>query len=171
MREDFLKNLNGKGRPIFFFATKGLYSGNATKNIMSFSTAYNFIPVGCVELYMPGTDFLILFAKKNSLLEKILKSIHSRNIGKKVDNFTERVQNLLPAKKPLKKWYTFFDDYIVKKLEIIYDNHHRDCIEKFYSKFDTCIECMKCIKGCPRNILLLMSILDLVRVVMFVFVA
>lgn len=148
---DLLKNLNGKGRPIFFFASKGLYSGNATKNIMNFSIDHDFQPVESVELFMPGTDFLILFARKNSVLENLLKSIHSRNIDKKIDNFRKRVQNLSPTKIPLKKWYTFFDDYIVKKIETIYDNHHRDCIEKFYSKPDACIECMKCIKECPRN--------------------
>lgn len=148
---DLFKNLNGKGRPIFFFATKGLYSGNAVRNIMNFSIAHNFQPAGSVEMFMPGTDFLILFARKNSLLEKLLKSIHSRNIDKKVTNFRKRVQDLSPVKIPLKKWYTFFDYYIVKKLETIYDNHHRDCIEKFYSKPDICIECMKCINGCPRN--------------------
>lgn len=148
---DFLKNLDGKGRPIFLFVTKGLYSGNAVKNIMNFSIVRKFQPVGSIEFFMPGTDFLILFTRKNSLLEKFLKSIHSRNIDQKVTNFREMLQALSPAKIPLKKWYTFFDDYIVKKLETLYDNHHRDCIEKFYSKPDICIECMKCIKKCPKN--------------------
>ena len=148
---DFLKKLDGKGRPIFFFATKGLYSGNTVKNTMTFAVAHNFQPVGSIEFYMPGTDFLILFARKNSLVEKILKFIHCRNFDKRTNIFREKLQGLSPAKIPLKKWYTFFDDYIVKKLEKIYDNHHKDCIEKFYAKPDICVECMKCIKECPKN--------------------
>ena len=148
---DLMRNMDGKGRPVFLFATKGLYSGNAVKNAMNFSVTHNFQPVGSIEFFMPGTDFLILFAKKNSLIENFLKRIHSRDIDKKVNGFAKRIQDLIPAKTPLKKWYTFFDDYIVKKLETLYDNHHRDCIEKFYSKPEICIECMKCIKGCPRN--------------------
>jgi len=75
-----LKSVKGKKRPIFIFCTKGLYSGNATKNIINISIGRNFQPVGFIEFYMPGTDFLILFAKKGSFTERFLKFIHSRNI-------------------------------------------------------------------------------------------
>lgn len=148
---DLLRRLDGKNRPIFFFATKGLYSGNAVRNVMDFSAAQNFQPVGSIEFFMPGTDFLILFAKKNSFTERSLKRIHSRNIDKKVGIFTTRVKSSIPAKIPFRKWYTFFDDCIVKKLETMYDKHHREYIRQFHSNPDTCIECMKCVKGCPRH--------------------
>ena len=148
---DLLRSLDGKNRSIFFFATKGLYSGNAVRNIMDFSAAQNFQPVGSIEFFMPGTDFLILFAKKDSFTERFLKRIHSRNIDEKISSFMKRVQGSAPAKRPFRKWYTLFDDYIVKKLETMYDNHHRDYIGQFYSRADTCIECMKCVKGCPRH--------------------
>ncbi len=148
---DLIRNLDGKGRPIFLFASKGLYSGNAVKYAMNFSVTRNFQPVGSIEFYMPGTDFLILFAKKNSLIENFLKRIHSRDISNKINDFLETVQDLKSAKIPLKKWYTAFDDHIVKKMETMYDNHHRDCIEKFRSKHDICIECMKCVRACPRR--------------------
>lgn len=148
---DLLSKTEGKDRPIFFFNTKGLYSGNAVRNITEFSISRNFKPVGSVEFFMPGTDFLILFAKKDSFMEKVLKRIHSRNINEKIDSFASRVQGSAPAKIPLKKWYTAFDDHIVGKWETAYDNHHRDYVGQFHSNPKTCIECMKCVKGCPRH--------------------
>jgi len=147
---DLLRNLDGKNRPIFFFATKGLYSGNTVRNAMNFSVGQNFRPIGFIEFFMPGTDFLILFAKKDSLTERFLKRIHSRNIDEKISSFTTRVQGSTTDKIPHTKWYTLFDDCIVKKLETMYDNYHRDYIGQFYSRTDTCIECMKCVRGCPR---------------------
>lgn len=148
---DFLRSLEGKNRPIFFFATKGLYSGNAIRNAISFSKRQNFKPVGFVEFFMPGTDFLILFAKKDSILEKLLKRIHSRNLDVKIQNFTLRLQRATPALTPLKKWYTLFDDVIVKPFEVMYDNCHKAYIGQFHSNPDTCTECMRCVTGCPRN--------------------
>ncbi|MCP3943797.1 MAG: hypothetical protein GY710_20280 [Desulfobacteraceae bacterium] len=148
---DLVRNLDGKSKSIFFFATKGLYSGNAVKNIMAFSITQNFQPIGSIEFFMPGTDFLTLFAKKSSHTEKLLKRIHSRDIDNKIKNFAARIQNSLPAKIPYKKWYTFFDEYTVKKLERMYDNHHKNYIDQFYSNPEICIECMACTRGCPRN--------------------
>jgi len=148
---DLLKGIKGKNRPIFFFCTKGLYSGNATRNIMKFSIVENFQPVGVIEFYMPGTDFLILFAKKGSFTEKFLKFIHSRKIDKKIDRFTKKLQRSKSAKIPFGKLYILPDELIVKKLETLYNNHHKDYIEQFYSNPDICIECMMCVKSCPRN--------------------
>ena len=104
---DLLSGTEGKKRPIFFFTTKGMYSGNAMRNIMAFSESREFRPVGFAEFFMPGTDFLILFAKKDSLMEKMLKRIHSRDIGRKINMLVEKAEGALPAKLPQKKWYTF----------------------------------------------------------------
>jgi ferredoxin len=148
---DLLKNIKGKNRPVFFFCTKGLYSGNATRNIMKFSIDGNFQPVGFIEFYMPGTDFLILFAKKGSFFEKFLKFIHSRKIDKKIDKFTKELQLSKTTKIPFGKWYMLPDELIVKKLETLYNNQHQAYIEQFYSNPNICIECMMCVESCPRN--------------------
>lgn len=148
---DLLNRINGKKRPIFLFTTKGLYSGNAVRNIMKYSIGQDFQPVGSIEFYMPGTDSLILFAKKGSITEKFLKRIHSRNIDEKISKFVSILEGITPQNIPQKKWYTMIDDSVIKKLETMYDNHHRDYIGQFYSNPDTCIECMKCIEGCPRH--------------------
>ena len=61
---DLLKRVEGRNRPIFFFTTKGLYSGNAIRNIIDYSIDRNFNPVGSIEFFMPGTDFLICSQRK-----------------------------------------------------------------------------------------------------------
>ncbi len=148
---DLLKSLDGANKPVFFFTTKGLYSGNAVRDLMEVAAQQNFRPAGFIEFFMPGTDFLILFAKKNSWMEGFLKRIHSRHIDEKINQFVASLQNESTTKPPRPKWYTAFDNFIVKKLEDKYDNHHRAYIGQFYSKPETCIECMKCVNGCPRH--------------------
>ncbi|MBU1216372.1 EFR1 family ferrodoxin [bacterium] len=147
---EFLKTLEGKGRKVFFFCTKGLYSGNAIKDIMELSIKQNFIPSRYIEFYMPGTDALLLLAKKGSLLEKFFKSIYSRNIVVKIEKFTNNIVNS-NTNIPNKKWYTFLDNLIVKNFERKWTDYNKKLIPQFYSKESICIECMKCVKGCPRN--------------------
>ncbi len=152
---DLLRQIDGKNRPIFFFCTKGLYSGNAIRNMMALATDQNFQTVGSIEFFMPGTDVLILFTKKDSITERLFKRIHSRHIDEKIKRFvvtvTAAVLGNAPVKTSFRKWYTFFDDYVVKKLETRYNNHYMDYVGQFYSNPDSCIECMKCIRGCPRH--------------------
>ncbi|WP_024955104.1 EFR1 family ferrodoxin [Sulfurospirillum arcachonense] len=147
---EFLKTLDGKSRKVFFFCTKGLYSGNAIKKIMELSIKQNFIPSRYIEFYMPGTDALLLLAKKGSLLEKFFKSIYSRNIEVKIEKFTSNIVNS-NTNIPNKKWYTFLDNLIVKNFEKKWTDQNKKLIPQFYSKKDICIGCMKCVKDCPRN--------------------
>lgn len=148
---DLLGGFQGKNRPIFFFCTKGMYSGNAVRDITELALDRGFRPVGSIELYMPGTDFLILFAKKGSTAERFLKRIHSRNIDEKINGFAASVQKTESMQKPRPKWYQVFDELVVKKLEKIYDDSHLDYIEQLHSNPDTCIQCLKCVSGCPRH--------------------
>ena len=152
---DLVGKMDGKNRPIFFFVTKGMYSGNAVRNMMRFSLAQNFTPVGAIEFFMPGTDFLMLFAKQDSPTERLLKKIHSNNIDERLDHFVDNLLGKSSAEIPDRKWYSGFDDFVVKRLETIYDNQHKDCIGQFYSNPDTCNGCMKCVNSCPRKNIIL----------------
>ena len=100
---EFLGKLEGQNRKIFFFCTKGLYSGNAIREVMQLAVERGFAPIDAIEFFMPGTDALLL-SKKGSLLEKFFKSIHSRHIDQKIARFTH---HLLERKMPLprRKWY------------------------------------------------------------------
>jgi flavodoxin/ferredoxin len=148
---ELLKSLDSQKKPIFFFTTKGMYSGNALRNLMEVAKERNFQNIGFIEFFMPGTDFLILFAKKNSLMEHSLKRIHSRQIDQKIDHFVASITKNSSVKMPPKKWYTFLDDRIVKYFEDKYDNHHRAYIGQFYSDPETCTQCMRCVNGCPQH--------------------
>ena len=86
--------INGKNRSIMIFVITGLYSGNAFKNIQSVSIEKGFIPVGALQLIMPGTDFLTLGVKANSFLEKLYLKNHSRNINGKVEKFVEKMEKI-----------------------------------------------------------------------------
>ena len=146
----FLQKIEGNGRKIFFFCTKGLYSGNAIREIAKLSIKRGFQPASSIEFYMPGTDALLLLAKKGSFLERFFKSIHSRNIGRKIEQFTQDLFDRT-MKVPKKKWYTFLDKMIVERFEIVWSDQNKKLIPQFYSIDDICIKCMKCVKGCPRD--------------------
>ena len=146
----FLQKIEGNGRKIFFFCTKGLYSGNAVRELTLLAIKRGFKPLASIEFYMPGTDTLLLLAKKGSLLEKFFKSIHSRNITQKIENFAKNLLNQT-MEIPKKKWYTFLDKMIVEKFEIVWSDQNKRLIPQFYSIDDVCIKCMKCVKGCPRG--------------------
>jgi flavodoxin/ferredoxin len=145
------EKLSGENRPIMVFITKGLYSGNVLKYLHKISLENSFIPIGFLDILMPGTDLLTWGIKSNSFGEKIFTNIYSPNINKKIDNFIRKIDRNKLIKKVYTKWYTFLDDLIVKKIEIEADNAHKDWIGKFTVNKEKCIECMKCVKGCPRE--------------------
>jgi len=145
------EKLSGENRPIMVFITKGLYLGNAFKYIHKASKEKKFIPIGFLDILMPGTDLLTYAIKANSFLEKVFLNMHSRNINKKVNKFISKMEKNNEIKRVYTKWYTLFDNLIVKKLEIKADNDHKDWIKKFSVNRNDCIKCMKCVKGCPRE--------------------
>jgi flavodoxin/ferredoxin len=143
--------LSGKNRPIMIFLTKGLYSGNAIKNIYKVSLENKFVLKGFIELFMPGSDLLTSKIKEGSFSEKIFTGIHSLNIVNKVNNFVNKMEKNKIISNINNKWYTYFDELIVKKLEIKHNNSHKDWIEKLVANEEKCIKCMKCVNGCPCN--------------------
>jgi len=145
------EKLAGENRPIMVFITKGLYSGNTLKYIHRISRENGFIPIGFLDILMPGTDLLTYVIKANSFWEKIFLNMHSHKIDKKIGKFVSKIGKNKEIKKVYTKWYTIFDNLIVKKLEIKADNDHKDWIKKFTVNKNICIECMKCVNGCPRE--------------------
>lgn len=145
------EKLSGENRPIMVFVTKGLYSGNALQYIHKISLENNFIPIGFLDILMPGTDLLTYVIKANSFAEKIFTKIHSPNINRKINVFISKMDKNKSIKRIYTKWYTLLDNLIVKKLEIKADNDHKDWIGKFIVNKENCIQCMKCINRCPRE--------------------
>jgi len=145
--KELLAVLKEKNKPIAFFCTKAFASGDSIKEL---SELEGFITVGKMELYMPASDGLLMFAKKDSLTEKILKSIHSRNIDNKVSHF---VQTLLKYQevRVAKKWYIYLSFLIPQTMKNKFHAQYSKYVPEFYSQPDICIECMKCVKGCPRE--------------------
>jgi flavodoxin/ferredoxin len=145
------EKLHGENRPIMVFLTKGLYSGNAFKFIHKISKENKFIPIGFLDILMPGTDLLTYVIKTNTFAEKIFLGLHSFNINKKIDKFISKMKENKEIKKVYTKWYSLIDNLIVKRMEIKADNDHRDWIKNFTVNKNNCIECMKCVLGCPRE--------------------
>ena len=100
---DCLSNLEGSGRTMFIFCTKGLYSGNAVRNVASLAVARGFEFRGYLEIIMPGTDGLILYSRKASLTERFLKAIVSRRISEKVNRFVSLLETGCEGKIPSEK--------------------------------------------------------------------
>ena len=143
--------LPGENRPIMIFITKGLYSGNVLKYIHQKSLEKGFLPIGFLDILMPGTDLLTWGIKNHSFAESIFTNIHSLSLNKKIDNFIEKIGKNKIIKNVYTKWYTVFDNLVVKKLEIKADNAHKDWIGKFTVNKEDCNQCKKCIKECPRK--------------------
>lgn len=148
--KDLINNIKDKNRPISFFCTKAFASGESIKELYEMSKKQNLQTVAKMELYMPGTDALVFFAKPNTWSEKILKKFHSRNIDKKIDVFISKIlqDNEVQIKK---KWYTYLSFLIPQKSKDKFHSQYTKYIPEFYSQTDICIECMKCVKECPRD--------------------
>jgi ferredoxin len=65
--------------------------------------------------------------------------------------FLDKIEQNKPITKIFTKWYTFFDEFIVKNSEIKADNSHKDWIKRFTVDEGKCNNCLKCVKNCPRN--------------------
>jgi len=148
--KDLISNIEDTHKSISFFCTKAFASGNSILELSSLSKKQNLETIATLELYMPGTDALIFFAKPNSLSEKVLKFFHSRNIDKKVDIF---VSKIIKKQKSVirQKWYTYFSFLIPQKAKDKFHSQYTKYVPEFYSQSDICIECMKCVNECPRE--------------------
>lgn len=148
---DGLSKLQGRGRGIFVFCTKGLYSGNAVRNVSLFAEERGFELRGFLEITMPGTDGLILFARKGSITERCLKAMKSRHISDKAERFIARLESGSKANIPAEKWYSGIDESVVHPLENRFSNQHRNWIGLFHSMADRCTRCGLCVRECPQE--------------------
>ena len=148
---EFLRTLDGRGKGIFIFSTKGLYSGNAVRNVSAFAESRGFTLRGSLEVMMPGTDGLILYARKGSLMERSLKAMRSRRISVRMARFVSSLESGSTQGIPSVNWYTGLDESVVKPLEIRFNNRFQDWIDQFHCMNDRCTRCGVCVRGCPRE--------------------
>ena len=146
-----LENLSGEKRSILVFFTKGLYSGNTFKLIHERAVKKGFSVKGFLNLYMFGMDLLTYVIISGTFIEKLYLKVYSKNIYSKIKKFLDKMHEGREIKKVYTKWYTFFDELVVKPLEIKADNKHKDWIKGFNTNENLCIQCMKCVEGCPRS--------------------
>lgn len=151
MVADFITKQTGQGKKLFTFCTKGLYSGNAAKEIQLLAKEKQFSLVGNLELYMPGSDVLALIAKKESLAECMFKSIHSRKIKTKIEFFLSSIYKSQAIGVQKVKWYIPFDKGIVKPLEYYFTNNYQIFIDRFSTNQELCDLCQFCVKNCPNS--------------------
>jgi flavodoxin/Pyruvate/2-oxoacid:ferredoxin oxidoreductase delta subunit len=148
--KQLVENLDSSNKPIAYFCTKAFLSVDSILELSEITSKKGYKTVAIQDLYMPATDALALFAKKNSRTEKILKSFHSKNIDKKLDGFIARMERGKEVSIS-KKWYSALSFLIPKKTRQAFHDQYTKYIPEFYSKKDICIECMLCVKGCPRE--------------------
>jgi len=147
---DFIARQKGENRKLFSFCTKGMYSGNASRNIQLFAKQKMFRFAGNLELYMPGSDALALIAEKGSLTERILKGVQSRKIRNKIERFLESTYQSPGLQVNNPKWYTFLDSIIVKPLERYFTENYRIFVSRFHVIQESCDQCRLCVENCPN---------------------
>jgi ferredoxin len=148
--KDLVFNLKTENKTISYYCTKAFLSSESIKELSEISEAKGLKTVAKLDLFMPATDALALFAKKDSRTEKVLKSFHSRNINNKISTFIEHIES---AKEITikKKFYSSLSFVIPKKTKKAFHDQYKKYIPEFYSEKDICISCMICVKGCPRD--------------------
>ena len=147
---DFIQNLKTESKPIAYFCTKALLSADSILELSEISTGKGLRTIATLDLFMPATDMLALFAKKNSKTENILKYLHSRNIKVKLDKFITRIEKGKELNIS-KKWYSYLAFLIPNKTKKAFHDQYTKYIPEFQSLNDICIECMLCVKNCPRE--------------------
>ncbi len=146
-----IDRLKGKGQSVFTFCTKGMYSGNVTRDILSRCASTGLVPVGHFEAFMPGTDILLLFARKGSLTERIVKKMHSRHLDRKANQFAEAVLQTEGPSIPRVKWYTPIENKVVKPLERLVTRDYQVFKEGYYVLPGRCTCCLLCVQNCPED--------------------
>ncbi|PID77766.1 MAG: hypothetical protein CSB21_03465 [Deltaproteobacteria bacterium] len=147
---NFINKQIGNNRKFFIFSTKGLYSGNASREVQALAEKRFFNCIGNLEFYMPGSDALALMAKKNSFPEKVFKSIHSKNIKIQIEKFISSISNLEKIEEIKSKWYIPLDNAIIKPLERHFTNSYQIFIGRFAANKESCDLCLHCVKNCPN---------------------
>lgn len=148
--KDLIANIKDTNKAISFFCTKAFASADSIKEVSELSAKKSLYTVAQLELFMPATDALIFFAKADSVTEKIIKFFYSRNIDKRVDIFISQILND-KINSVKQKWYVYLAFLIPKKTKDDFHAQYTKYIPMFYSQTDICIECMKCVKECPRD--------------------
>ena len=147
---ELLRKIRNKDISISYFCTKAFMSVDAILELHKISSHNGLKTIAVQDFYMPGTDALALFAKKDSKTETLLKFFHSRNIPQKVSQFILRIEN----KKEVNiktKWYTILSFLIPQKIKQNFHDQYTKYVPLLHSKEDTCIKCMLCVKGCPQE--------------------
>ncbi len=148
---EMIGRLKGKDRHVFTFCTKGMYSGNVSRSVQEHARSVGFVPAGNLEVHLPGTDVLLLFAKKGSRTEKIVKKMRSRKIDVKTRRFVQTLlENPIPDV-PSPKWYTFFDEWVMKPLERLFTKDYQIFKGKYQVLTERCTECLLCVRECPEG--------------------
>ncbi len=145
--KDLIHQIDGKGKPVGFFCTKALISGNS---IQELGQPNGINTVAKMELYMPATDMLAFLAYPQSFTEKIIKFFHSRRIDNRVEKFVSQVLRSNPIT-VRGKWYVPLSFLIPRKAVEAFHGMYSKLIPQFYSQVDICTKCMKCVRECPRD--------------------
>lgn len=145
-----IQHLEAKDKPIAYFCTKAFMSSEAILELSNVGTQRGLRTVAKLDLYMPATDGLAFIAKKGSKMETLLKSFHSRNIGKKLDRFIIKAEKNRQIK-ITKKWYSYLSFLIPQKTKKSVHEQFTKHIPEFHVQSDICVECMICIHNCPEK--------------------
>ncbi len=150
---DAIEQIEGRSRRVFTFCTKGLYSGNISREVLLRCRAVGLRPAGWAEMRMPGTDALLLFAKKGSVTERLIRKMHSRHIAQRVTRWVEDVLNTDSQSEevPSVKWYTPIENQIVKPLERWVTKDYRVLRQGYQVLNDRCRGCLLCVEECPES--------------------
>jgi len=148
--QDLVRNLKSENKTIAYFCTKAFLSADSIKELHEVSSNKGFKTTASLDLFMPATDMLALFAKQGSRTERILKSFHSKKLDRKITLF---IRTMEKGKEQhfYKKWYVNLAYLIPKKTKQAFHDQYTKYIPEFFSKSDVCIQCMLCVKGCPRD--------------------
>ena len=148
---DTIEQIKGCSRRVFVFCTKAMYSGNISREVLTLSRAVGLRPAGCIEFRMPGTDALLLYAKKGSVAEKLVRKMHSRHIARKVAQFIATTLRNPVEKVPRTKWYTPVENRIIKPLERIITKDYQGMRQGYQVLGNRCRECLLCVEECPEG--------------------
>ncbi|WP_054870414.1 EFR1 family ferrodoxin [Caloranaerobacter sp. TR13] len=156
--QSYINNLSfPKTRGVILFSTMGLYGGNSSRKTSKRFIKKGFVPLGCEEFKMPGSDGLAFMKKDSKFVKKVLSKNYSesRKIKESINKIFDIVNSNNLSDESQER------NAVIPRLKIsglildvfmrLFFNHVEKKMKGKFWVDDKCTKCGLCKEICPAK--------------------